>query len=96
MRAAKIDVNQPAIVQTLRSLGVSVQHLHAVGAGCPDLLCALAGVNFLVEVKDGEKAPSKQALTPDQLTWHAAWNAPVYVVNSVEKAIEVVNSLRKA
>lgn len=93
MRAAKIDRNQPEIVQALRSMGCSVQHLHSVGQGCPDLLCAIKAVNFLVEVKDGAKPPSKQVLTPDQIDWHCQWRAPVYIVNSVAQAVDLVKKL---
>lgn len=89
MRAAKIDRNQPEIVKALRAVGVSVQHLHSVGAGCPDLLCAINDHTFLIEVKDGTKFPSEQKLTPDQVTWHAGWKSPVHVCNSVGTALGV-------
>lgn len=95
MRAAKIDANQREIVQALRSLGCSVQCLHTMGGGVPDLLCAIAGVNFLVEVKDGKKPPSAQKLTPDQIDWHCQWRAPVYIVNSVATAVDLVQKLLK-
>lgn len=91
---AKADANQPAIVKALRAAGASVQHLHSVGAGCPDLLCAIDGKNFLIEVKDGAKDPSAQKLTPSQVIWHAAWKGPVHVVNSVEAAAIVVSTYR--
>lgn len=94
MRAAKIDANQPEIVKALRQAGASVQHLHSVGAGCPDLLCAVAGRTFLVEVKDGSKPLSAQKLTPDQVEWHAGWKSQVHVVNSIDAAIAVVASYR--
>ena len=86
----KADANQPEIVLALRKAGCTVQHLHAVGKGCPDLLCAVNGHVFLVEVKDGAKPRSKQQLTPDQIEWHAWWGSPVHVVNSVEAALAVV------
>jgi hypothetical protein len=54
-RAARTDSNQTEIVATLRSLGCSVQMLHAVGAGCPDLLIGIDGQNLLLEIKDGSK-----------------------------------------
>lgn len=95
MRAAKIDRNQPEIVKALRDQGVSVQHLHSVGAGCPDLLCATAGHTFLVEVKDGEKAPSAQKLTPDQVAWHHDWKAPVHVINCIADAVAVAAHYRR-
>lgn len=93
MRAAKVDANQAAIVTVLRGLGCSVQPLHTVGGGVPDLLCAIAGVTFLVEVKDGQKPPSAQKLTPDQVDWHINWRAPVYIVNSQAQAVDLVQKI---
>jgi len=72
-RAAKVDDNQAAIVDAFRKLGASVQHLHAVGDGCPDLLVGFRKVDALVEVKDGDKMPSKRALTPDQHDFFETW-----------------------
>lgn len=95
MRAAKVDSNQSAIVSVLRAMGCSVQPLHTVGGGVPDLLCALLETNFLVEVKDGAKPPSAQKLTPDQIEWHKSWKAPVYIVNSTETAIDLVQKIIK-
>lgn len=86
---AKIDANQPEIVAALRKAGCTVEHLHTVGKGCPDLLCAVNDEIFLIEVKDGAKPPSKQALTPDQIIWHAKWKAQVHIVNSVDGALAV-------
>lgn len=89
-RAARVDANQPVIVHALRLAGCSVEHLHQVGEGCPDLLCAVAGdQTFLIEVKDGSKPPSDQKLTKDQVVWHARWRGRVHVVNSVEQALAV-------
>jgi hypothetical protein len=90
MRAAKVDDNQKEIVKALRTLGCSVQHLHSVGAGCPDLLVGYKGFNILLEVKDGTKSPSQQKLTPDQVIWHRDWRGHVNVVNSSEQAIIAV------
>tara|TARA_R110000782_G_scaffold126070_1_gene217675 strand:+ start:291 stop:584 length:294 start_codon:yes stop_codon:yes gene_type:complete len=94
MRIARVDANQKAIVAALRACGVTVQHLHQVGAGCPDLLCAVSGHVFLVEVKDGAKSKSEQKLTPDQVIWHAAWQAEVHVINSIDDALLVANRYR--
>ena len=90
MRAAKVDDNQKEIVKALRTLGCSVQHLHGVGAGCPDLLVGYKGFNILLELKDGNKSPSQQKLTPDQIIWHRDWRGHVNVVNSSEQAIIAV------
>lgn len=96
MRAAKVDANQAEIVKVLRQVGVSVQPLHMVGGGVPDLLCAIGNRVFLIEVKDGAKVPSAQKLTPDQVVWHAAWPAPVHIVNSVDAALAVADLYRRA
>lgn len=89
--AARADANQPAIVAALRRAGCTVQHLHAVGSGCPDLLVGFVAPEghrdlILVEVKDGAKRPSARRLTPDQEDWWAGWHgrAPVVVTNEAE------------
>jgi hypothetical protein len=70
MRRAAVDKNQPAIVAMLRQVGAHVQHLHAVGKGCPDLLVGFRGENWLLEIKDGDKPPSARELTQPQKLWH--------------------------
>lgn len=95
MRAAKVDANQSAIVAALRKIGASVQPLHTVGKGCPDLLVGLKGMNVLMEVKDGSKPPSAQKLTADQVDWHRNWRGTVEVVNSVEQALIVLATYGK-
>ena len=89
-KISRVDENQPEIVKALRQAGATVQSLAAVGKGCPDLLVAYRGQNYLVEVKDGNKPPSARQLTPDQQKWHNGWMSPVYVVDSVEHALAVI------
>jgi hypothetical protein len=61
--------------------------LAAVGQGVPDLLVGYQGKNILVEVKDGNKTPSRRKLTDDQVKWHDNWNGgAVAVVDSVYAA----------
>ena len=91
-RAAKVDANQPEIVAALRKSGCSVEHLHSVGGGVPDLLVGVAGLNLLLEVKDGAKPPSARKLTPDQVEWHGKWLGHKAVVSTVEEALEAVES----
>lgn len=94
MRAAKIDRNQPEIVAALRKVGATVQSLAGVGVGCPDLLCGFRGATFLLEVKDGEKAPSARELTPDQIEWHINWRGgPCQVVNDVAEALVAIGAV---
>lgn len=83
-RAARIDRNQPAIVNLLRGYGASVQPLHTVGQGCVDLLAGFKGVNFALEIKDPDKPPSKRVLTPAEFLWHSSWCGQVAIVETVE------------
>jgi Holliday junction resolvase len=48
-RASRIDGNHAEIVDCFKKLGCSV--LSAVGKGVPDLLVAINGITWLVEVK---------------------------------------------
>lgn len=91
-RASAVDRNQPEIVKDLRKAGATVQHLHTVGQGCPDILVGFRGENILMEIKDGEKPPSKQKLTDDEADWHTLWRGKVYIVRSSEEALEVMYS----
>ena len=91
-RAAKVDNNQTEIVAALRKIGATVQPLHAVGQGCPDILVGWRGMNTILEIKDGKKPPSARKLTEDQEKWHAAWRGQVTVVETVEQAIEAVTN----
>jgi hypothetical protein len=92
-RAARIDANHGEIVEALETAGAVVQSLAAVGDGCPDLLVSRAGHMWLIEVKDGAKAPSKRALTPDQVNWRSRWRGPVHVVTCSDEALAVLTKL---
>lgn len=93
-RAARTDRNQAEIVQALRDAGCSVLPLHAVGGGCPDLLVARHGVNYLIEVKDGSKPPSRRTLTPDQIEFFDTWRGEAAVVSNVDAALRVVGVMK--
>lgn len=92
-RAANIDSNQPAIVAALRAVGASVEPIHMLGRGVPDLLVGFRSATFLLELKDGSKPPSKRKLTPDEQAWHDAWRGHVAVVESVDQALAAIGAL---
>lgn len=92
---SRVDANQEEIIQALRSAYASVQPLHTVGNGVPDLLVGYRGRNFLFEIKDGNKFPSHQKLTPHQEKWHLEWRGQVIVVNSVKDALVKLIKLSK-
>lgn len=88
--AAKVDANQAEIVDALRKAGATVQPLHRVGSGCPDLLVGYRGANLLMEVKDGSLSPSEQKLRGSQVAWFEAWRGQACRVTSVENALSVL------
>lgn len=92
--AARVDINQASIVEALREVGASVELLHRVGGGCPDLMVGFQGVNHLMEVKDGSKPPSKRRLNADQLRWHSEWcgREPVVVNDACEALATLTQS----
>lgn len=93
MRRARVDDNQKQIVAALRAAGASVQHLHAVGQGCPDILCGFRGENHLIEIKDGSKPPSARGLTDAQMRWHMLWNGQVAIAESEADALRIIGAL---
>jgi Holliday junction resolvase len=93
MTYKRVDDNQAQVTKALRAEGWTVQHLHEVGKGCPDLIVGAKEKNFLVEVKDGKKA---WKLTPDQVIWHYNWKGQIVVVTSPENAVETINNLLKS
>jgi Holliday junction resolvase len=90
MRRAAVDANQSEIVAALRKAGCSVTPTHQAGKGFPDLAVGHRGKTYLIEVKDGEKPPSRQKLTDDQVRWHGQWLGHKAVVCNVSEALEAV------
>jgi Holliday junction resolvase len=85
VRAAKIDANQPEIVEALRSVGCTVQSLATIGKGCPDLLAAKWPHVWVIEVKG-----PKGTLTADQVEWIKNWHGVVHIVRTVDDALQLV------
>ncbi len=92
-RNARIDTNQPEIVKALRAIGASVTHTHMIGRGFPDIVVGFRGVNTLMEIKDGNKPPSKRRLTPDEADWHESWQGYACVVESVDDAYAAIGAI---
>ena len=83
----RVDANQAELVALYRKLGCSVVSLAPVGAGVPDLLIGCNSITDLAEVKDGNKPPSAQKLTPDQVRWHEKWEGSVRVVKDRKSVV---------
>jgi len=88
-RAARTDASQRAIVAALRKAGATVQPLHAVGAGVPDLLVGYRNRNFLIEckVKGGK-------LTGRQETWTHDWRGAVWLAFTPDEALRAIGAMR--
>jgi len=85
MTAKRVDANQAEIVDALRKAGATVQDLHEVGKGCPDIMIGWLGYNILMEIK----APGGK-LNKREQEWHDTWRGQVVVVHSIEEALEVL------
>lgn len=83
--AKRTDANQTEIVAALRKIGATVQPIHEIGKGCPDILVGYAGRNYAIEIKSGT-----EGLTYLELCWHREWRGQVDIVNSAEDAIDLV------
>lgn len=95
-RAAKVDENQPDIVEALYAVGATVQHLHSVGQGCPDLLVGFRGGNHLLEVKSlvGKREPKPAPLTPAQKIWLKAWRGRAAIVATPAEALLAIGACK--
>lgn len=93
MRAKKIDTNQPALVEQMRKLGMSVFVTSMVGNGFVDVVAGYRGINHLFEIKDPSKPPSKRKLTPDEEIFHNTWKGKVHKVETIDDVLSIVNQL---
>jgi hypothetical protein len=91
--AKRTDDNQALIVQALRRAGASVEHLHTLGRGCPDLLIGFRGENYLLEVKNGLASPSHRLLTSREKAWHQTWRGSVKTVATIHEALVAVGAV---
>jgi hypothetical protein len=90
-RRGRVDENHAAIVDLLRGFDCSVISTAGVGDGFPDLVVGFQGVTHLIEIKDGDKSPSRRRLTDDEREWHATWRGEaVYVLESARDAEQLV------
>lgn len=90
---ARKDANQDDIVSGLRAVGASVAVTHQLGDGFVDIVVGFRGANYLIEIKDGSKPPSRRRLTPDEQEFHDAWRGRVDVANSLDEALRIIGAI---
>ncbi len=93
-QSARVDANQPEIVQALEKAGATVLHLHQLGKGAPDIAVGWRGLTYLFEIKDGAKVASKRRLTDDELRWHLFWRGHVEIAESVDDALRKIGAIQ--
>ncbi len=92
--ARRIDENQNEIVIALRKCGAYVRII-SQGDGIPDLLVGYRGYTILMEVKDGDKVPSKRKLTEAEEAFFKDWRGGMLaIVNDVEEALDILKGCR--
>ncbi len=90
-RVCKVDRNQPEIVKGLRKIGATVLITSQL-KNCFDILVGYNGVNYIMEIKDGELVPSKKRLTEGEIKFKDNWRGGTYnIVESLEEAIEIIS-----
>ena len=85
---ARKDANQAEIVERLKKElpECSIQSLHNVGRGVPDLLVGYKDRNFLFEIKSQRFAN----LTNSQIDWHMAWKGQINVVVNFDTVLDIL------
>lgn len=88
----RTDANQKDIMDKLRCIpNLSVISTHTIGKGFPDIIVGYKGKNFMIEIKDGNKPPSRRKLTSDELVFKMKWKGQIDVCNSFEDVFELIN-----
>ena len=93
-RNARVDTNQPEIVEALRQVGAHVLHTYQL-KNAFDILVGFRGQLYIMEIKDGNKPPSRHKLTKGELKCKAGFEAvdvTYHVVLSVEDALRVIGA----
>ena len=86
-RDARADEHQPEIVEALRAAGATVQHLHMVGRGCPDIVVGYQNFNYLLEIKSADGK-----LTFSEGEWHLDWQGQVAIVRTIDEALDAIGA----
>jgi hypothetical protein len=89
----RIDANHNVIVDGLRAVGATVKSTAAVGDGFADLVVGFRNANFLLEVKDGNKSPSRRKLTDAEDRFHKTWRGQIAIVESLDDALRTIGAI---
>lgn len=87
----RTDRNHSEIINAIRKIpNISVFSTHEVGKGFPDIVVGYKGVNYLIEIKDGNKPPSARKLTDAELQFHSNWRGQIKIVNNLDEVLNLL------
>ena len=87
-RQHRKDLNQDEIQDELAARGMSVMDIHDGPFG--DLLVGFQGINFVFEVKNPAKPPSKRKLSDKQQQDQASWRGQLDTIHTAEDAVRII------
>jgi Holliday junction resolvase len=90
-RAARIDDNQNEIVKLFRKLGWTVLIISQL-KNCCDIMVSKSGRTIAVEIKDGEKIPSKRKLSEGEEKFRDSWQGEYKLVICNDDVIDINKS----
>jgi len=87
----RTDRNHSEIINALRKIpNLSVFSTHEVGKGFPDIVIGYKGINYLIEIKDGNKPPSARKLTDSEVKFHQDWRGQIKIVNNLDEVLNLL------
>jgi hypothetical protein len=87
----RTDSNHAEIIKALRKIpNLSVFSTHEVGKGFPDIVIGYKGINYLIEIKDGNKPPSARKLTDAEVKFHNDWKGQIKIVNNLDEVLNLL------
>ena len=91
-RAAKVDRNQPEIVEAFRRMGCYVLIISQL-KNCCDLMISKGRQTAAIEIKDGSLPKSKRQLTEGEMDFMHSWKGLYFIVESLDDVVRVVREL---
>lgn len=89
MTYKRTDANQSEIMDELRKQGFSVWSTSDKGKGGVDVIAGKNGINYMIEIKDGNKPPSQQKLTPAEKKFHENWKGKIHIIKNKNEIQEL-------
>lgn len=87
----RTDDNHAAVMAVFQAMGCTVMDTSQIGRGFGDCVIGVAGIDQIVEIKNGTQKPSDRRLTDAEDKFHSTWRGrkPAVVLN-VDDAARLV------